>query len=250
MKQPTRKALIWTITCVVLSAVSVILLLLINTVLRDWFIISYGVRAFNSTLRFVTGCTICTTIFAILCSIPVFRSLFLLRQEHNRKLADKERESEVLVRYAADSSNPEFTRQRLLQIRSQSPNFANLVDRCLEQMDHMDRLQEKQRLLIETNDALFLKDTVAVLDKVETRICQNFRSIVNLCIISDDPTGLEAQKIDKIIGSNEERLNNAQELLKASAAWINQYNTDKNKSDRSEVETWITVIRDSLKEDD
>jgi len=170
------------------------------------------------------------------------------QQIHEQELAQKRQQSKILADYAEDSTNPDFTRKRLQQLWKEIPETEELVERCLEQMDRMDRLQAKQEFLIESNSASYLKDTVSVLDNVERRICRNFQSIINLCIATDDIRNLGMEEIENSLHDNEKKLENTTELLKASAKRINQYNADGSENAWDEVESWIAVIRESLKE--
>lgn len=60
------------------------------------------------------------------------------------------------------------------QIAQEMPDLEELIGQCLDQMDRMDKLQMKQEILIETNDARYLKDTVVVLENVEVESAETF----------------------------------------------------------------------------
>lgn len=229
-------------------ACGALVLILSNTVLKDWVIIGYGVRALGSVR--VIGITIIVigVIFLIIRSVPIIKVLCHQREMQEREAVSARNKSRILNDYAQNSENPDFTRKRLKQLVIESPELEDLVAKCLNQMDVMDTIQAKQNALIEANDARYLKDTVVVLDNVERRLCRNFRSIVNLCIAAESGDCLDNQKIEQKLDDNQKKLDAAKELLNASVDWINQYDSDAD-SDRSEVENWIAVIRDSLKEE-
>lgn len=237
----TNKVLIANI---VICAAGVLALILFSTLLKDWIIIGYGVRAFGMARRVSS----CVAGFGIGGSLAQGLRLFMANKKQRARQAEKRNRSRVLADYAKDSTNPDLTRRRLQQLQDEIPALEDLVMQCLEQMDAMDALREKQNALIEANDARYLKDTINVLDNVERRICQNFRNVINLCIAADSAESLDEKKVNKYLKDNRKKLSNTKELLKASADWINQYNADED-SDRSEVENWIAVIRDSLREE-
>jgi len=232
----------------ILTACGVLILALASTVMKNWIIIGYGVRALGK-VRLVGIClTVLGAVFMAICAIPLIKATRRQKQQLDRKRQSAQNRSRVLADYAQDSTNPDFTRKRLEQLQDEIPELEDLVMQCLEQMDAMDVLQEKQNALIEANDARYLKDTVSVLNNVERRICRNFRNVINLCIAADSVESLDTEKVNKYLRDNRKKLSNTKELLKASADWINQYNAGED-GDRSEVENWITVIRNSLREE-
>lgn len=235
---------------VITMIIGLVASLLVNTLWRDWIVISFGIRIFKVVRWFsfiiVAGEVIATIHFCIL----RLRTRILLQRTQEKEFERQQQRSKVLTDYAEDSTNPDFTRKRFQQLQSEIPELSALIDECLAQMDRMDKLQTKQQILIDTNEALYLRETVIVLDNVERRLCRNFRNIINLCVAAEDYTGLDQKKVQKNLDDNEKKLHDAKKLLKASVDWINQYNMDSENSDRSEVENWIAVIRNSLKEDE
>lgn len=233
---------------VIMAICGLLIVVLSNTLLKDWIIIGYGVRALSKVQ--IAGSFLCilNLVFMIICNIPMLRAARKRQAQMEQKMRSAEDRSQVLSNYAKDSTNPDFTRKRLEQLREEVPELDDLVMQCLDQMDTMDLLQEKQNALIEANDARYLRDTMSVLDNVERRICRNFRNVINLCIAAESAESLDEKKVNKYLKDNRKKLSDTKELLKASADWINQYNAGED-SDRSEVENWIAVIRDSLREE-
>lgn len=249
MQEDKKKTQVWLfLSGLGVICISTIALLVSCTVLKNWIIISFGVRTLSTVYvgeLIVLGLSFG---FTIARSIPFIKISASRKREKERQLAQSKQRSQVLTNYNEDSENPEFTRKRLHFLQNEMPGLDNLVERCLGQMDRMDGLQARQEVLIETNDALYLKDTVAVFDNVERRICRNFRNVINLCIAADSSDALDMGKIEQILSDNDKKLSDTKALLQASVEWINQYNAD-NTDDRSEVESWIAVIYASLKED-
>ena len=176
-----------------------------------------------------------------------------IRKQNNNRLLEQNREAEryKFSEYAKDSLNPEKTRVRLEQLRKNNPKLSNLVDCCYEQMDRIDTYQARLRTLLDANEAIYLEDTVEVLDKSEMRMCQNFRSIINCCILIEN-TDKGTEELDKnIINSafadNEEELRSVATLLNYSVAYINNYNSN-GVSDRSELDAWLKIMKSSMGE--
>lgn len=224
--------------------------ILSHTLLKDWLIICLGVRTFRTIS---VGGLIATAICALAATvngIPLAIAASRRRHEQELELAQKRQQSQILADYTEDSTNPDFTRKRLLYLREEMPGAEGLVQRCLSQMDEMDRLQAKQEFLIRANDASYLSDTIAVLDNVERRICRNFQNVVNICIATDKIERLDMIEIEKYLKNNQKKLDDTSELLTASAKRINQYNAGDDRSAWDEVRSWIETIRSSLEEED
>lgn len=232
----------------IMTGAGILVALLATTILRDQIVIRFGVRALRSVQTYGIGAAIGGTVMAGPTIILTIRDRKRQSRQQRQEQAHRNEQAQIRAKYAEDSTNPDLTRQRLLQAQSEMPVFAELFKRCLAQMDRMDALQLKQSRLISDNEADYLGETENVLNKVEGRICQNFRSIINLCIVADGIDQLDTDKVEKILNGNEEKLVAAKSLLQASVEWVNQYNADNN-NDRSEVEKWISVIRDYLKEE-
>lgn len=219
-------------------------------IMKDWLIIGYGIRAqlgirrITSLLLIIGGACICGSGFLRLRAMRRERKTAELQAQE--MLQREEAEKEAIRRENSLDSMP--IRLQMQRLQNQMPLLANLFDTCFRQLDRFSSLQKKQQALIASNDASYLEETVGVFDNVERRICKNFRNIMNLCIASGDTMGDPSMyDIDQYLDDNDQRLDEVYELVKASAEWINQYNngTDNNYS---EVENWIAVIRESLRE--
>lgn len=232
----------------IFAVIGLIIVVLATTVLQSPIIIRFGVRAFKFIEAFGTGVIIGGLGLAVICSIPVALRWITQKHQQYQERTQLNQQTQIRTKYAEDSTNPDLTRKRLLQAQGEMPEFQGLFGQCLEQMDRMDALQLKQNRLISDNDASYLNETENVLNKVEGRICQNFRNIINLCIVAGTMDQLNTTKVRKILEGNEEKLQAAKSLLEASVEWVNKYNAD-NDNDRSEVERWISVIHNYLKEE-
>lgn len=166
------------------------------------------------------------------------------RELDDNRARDRQRFSD----YAKDSLNPDKTRARLEQLRRGNPNLSSLIDICIGQMNRMDTFQARHRSLLEANDAIYLEDTIDVINDSETRMCRNFRNIINCCILIEG-TDRGAEELDRDIinsslGDNEEELKAVDTLIRYSVAYINNYNRN-GVTDRSELDAWLKVMRNS-----
>ena len=91
-----------------------------------------------------------------------------------RRLEDfRRQDQEQFTEYAKDSLNPEKTRMRFEQLRRNNPSLSGLIDRCLIQMDTIDSYQARHKSLLDANEAIYLEDTIEVIDGSEQRMCRN-----------------------------------------------------------------------------
>lgn len=226
------------------------IILLSTTVLKHWLIIGFGVRTFALVRLVGVIVVVSGFLISIIQSIPLIKKWKLEKQQSEQEQERFEERSKVLADYTKNSTSPELTRKRLEQLRHSIPGIDDLIEHCFKQMDRMDELQAKQQLLIESNDALYLRETVAVLDNVERRLCRNFRNIINLCTVAEDANHIDMDEVKRNLRDNKKKLESSKELLAASAKRINQYNAGDERSSWDEVESWIQIIRDSLKEEE
>ena len=176
-----------------------------------------------------------------------------IRRQNDNRLLESRRQAEQknFSEYAKDSLNPEKTRVRLEQLRKNNPKLSNLVDCCYEQMDRIDTYQARHRTLLDANEAIYLEDTVEVLDRSEIRMCQNFRNIINCCILIENTDKgteeLDQRIINAAFADNEEELKSIATLLNYCVAYINNYNRN-GVSDRSELDAWLKIMKSSMGE--
>lgn len=164
----------------------------------------------------------------------------------------KEEKQKTFDAYAKDSLNPLRTRERLEDLKENNRSLTSLTDRCLNQMDRMDKLQERYNTLLEANDAVYLQDTVGVINDAETRLCRNIRNIINCCILVEDGSASFSDFDNKIIGQslaqNENELQNVSTLIHYAVSYINNYQQN-GVSDMSELKAWLAVMRKNTEED-
>ena len=174
-----------------------------------------------------------------------------LKNKSDQKLLESSRRENIkqFSEYAKDSLNPEKTRVRFEQLRRNNPALSGLIDRCLVQMDTIDSYQARHKSLLEANEAIYLEDTIEVIDNSEKRMCRNFRNIINCCILVEDTAqgeeALDHEIINASLAENEDELRAVNTLLQYSVAYINNYNRN-GVSDRSELDAWLKVMKNSM----
>ena len=184
---------------------------------------------------------------ALVCgTVPVIMGLAQRQSKIKLLESDKKTNQKKFDEYAKDSLNPDLTRVRLDQLRKNNPHLEILVGMCLEQMDKMDTYQARHRSLLDANEAIYLEDTVSVINESERRMCRNFRNIINCCILIEDTNQgaeeLDAEIVDASLADNEEELKAVSTLLKYSVSYINNYNRN-GVSDRSELDAWLKIMK-------
>lgn len=233
--------------CLGLSLVNVLFVRFFG---RDWLIIRHGIRSYQH-LRFGANfaAAFCFGLF-ILKSGPLVMTWQRRKQREAEVKEEQRKKTKILSDYTEDSTNPDFTKRRLEQLRLEMPELGDLVEKCFIQMDRMDRLQLRLEILLDTNKAEYLQDTVTVLNNVEKRLCRNFRNIINLGIAADGIDRLDTDEVQRYLDYNDSNLNNSLELIQAAAKLINQHNGSSDKAVMNEVRNWIKVILASLAEEE
>lgn len=174
-----------------------------------------------------------------------------VKQQNDNRLIESTRRTDTknMTEYAKDSLNPEKTRLRLEQLKRNNPSLSGVADRCLAQMDRIDTYQERHKSLLDANEAIYLEDTIEVIDGSERRMCRNFRNVINCCILIEDTDGsadeLDMDIINASLQENEEELSAVSTLLKYSVAYINNYNRNGVR-DRSELDAWLKIMKSSM----
>lgn len=232
----------------ILLTVGAIILLAAGIAFRDWLIIGYGIRTQRAILMIGTVLAACGAPMLVAFGCYHVHVAIMGHHQEQERRAEQDRQAQVLQDHMEGRVDPEIMRRQFKILARGSTEYKRISDLALDQMDRIDSLQARQELLIKSNDARYLADTEAALDELEQRIWRNLRHVYNLCIAVDDTKLLDAAKVRRYMEDNEARLVSAQELLLASANWINQYESDKS-SDRSKVESWLETIRESLKEE-
>ena len=177
----------------------------------------------------------------------------LIASSNSQKLLDGKNAErrKTFDAYAKDSLNPLKTRERLADLKESNARLTGLVDRCLAQMNRMDKLQDRYNTLLEANDAIYLSDTVGVINDAETRICRNIRNIINCCILvedgSSDFSDFDLKIINQALDQNETELKNVDTLIHYAGSYINNYQQN-GVTDMSELKAWLEVMRKSTEE--
>ena len=212
-------------------------------------IVAVGVRAL-SAITVMSGVALGAGVVAVGAGTvpPLIKSL---RQQNNDRLLEDKRkqDQQEISAYAKDSLNPEKTRDSLEQLREHNEHLSKLVDVCLRQMDRIDTYQDRHKSLLEANEAIYLEDTIEVIDESERRMCHNFRNIINCCILIEYTDSgaeeLDQNIINSALADNEEELSSVSTLLKYSVAYINNYNRN-GVQDRSELDAWLKIMKASM----
>lgn len=250
MKRATEKAKQKMLRSISLT-VAILLIRFISIIASNWLIIRLGVRIYHNIQIVELGALLISAVISAIrvgfFGFAIANQKQLERQDEIQKREQERREAEFLREYADDSTSPELTRQMLEEICDGTTEMNMLVQECKNYMNMMDLLQKKQGVLIKTNNATYLNETVEVLNRVETRLCQDIRSIINLCITAEN-IRLEQEAINGFLRDAESRVSDAKQLLKLSGEWVNSYNEKDSRNDGNEVKLWIKNINRSLKE--
>ncbi|MBQ4170442.1 MAG: hypothetical protein II614_02400, partial [Ruminococcus sp.] len=136
-------------------------------------IVAFGVRALAGLKVISFGVSGIGALSLVSGTIPAV-AMSVQNRNQNRLLENnREMERKRFDEYAHDSLNPAKTRIRFEQLRAHNPKLNGLINRCVGQMDRIDAYQARHRSLIEANEAIYLSDTIEVVDECERRMCLN-----------------------------------------------------------------------------
>lgn len=226
---------------IIIIIIGVLIALLSSTFLKDWLIISFGVRVQAFIIQVGLAITIGGIIGVLIKAAPRLYHKF---QQHHEQQAEQA-QAKFQAQQSSDPNNPTVIRQLLLRLRKEAPQHAPLIDSFIEQMDRMDDIQARQHRLIAENDAIYLQNIEEVLGNAELRLCSNLRKFANLCIAVDYPP---RPAIDRVYGDNETILKKCANLIEVSANYINNYNSGGDPS-HDEVDRWCAQLEESLREE-
>ena len=168
-----------------------------------------------------------------------------LDAKKEQRLLIEEKEKKQIANYSQDTTNPDTIRTKLNSLKEK---FPLIVEKCLGQMDKMDSYQERQRALINENAAVYLEDTISVLNNSEERICKTIRTIINYLVIFDKDSSDAndmSDSISDLLNSVDGELSSASKLLRYSVNYINNYEQNGIK-DRSELDSWLETMQNAI----
>ena len=211
-------------------------------------IVSLGVRAIEAIRIFGFAVAGVGALTCLLGFVPNVKRLIANSSLQKRLDGVKAEQRKTFDEYAKDSLNPARTRERLLDLKTNNSQLSRLVDDCLTQMNRMDKLQERYDTLLQANDAIYLQDTVAVINDAEKRLCRNIRNIINCCILVEDGSSsfseFDHRIINQSLSQNETELKNVDALIHYAVSYINNYQQN-GVTDMSELKAWLEVMRKS-----
>ncbi len=119
---------------------------------------------------------------------------------------------------------------------------------CLEQLETMDRYQDKLQKLLKKNGADALSDTEDILDRVEQYLCKNVRKVLNFMSVADTGDAADQEMIRSKLKNcetlNTEQLEQTQQFLFALTEFLNQQGDEDTGTDM--LQLYRQTILDSL----
>lgn len=214
----------------------IIVLILFNTVFRKQLIIAFGVRSMKYFRGLGIMIILLGGILAIRYTVPIV-ILYYVQELHSK-----------LIRQFISNPNRENAKAALLQLSQDKPWSKKILKKGLNQLENIDKSMMCQQLLIENNDATYLRNTLPVLEKIEHEVCKNFIPIVNMCMIVDDVKHVNQGEIDEQLWKNAELIERINALMKLSTKLIDQYNEEGNVKSLDLIDSWIKATEQKLEE--
>ena len=237
----------------IIMLISSLVGIVITNITRPHLLIQIGIRALDGLKTTLIITSLIGAGISTLSFVPQIKNL-IDSGKHKRLLKESnEKKQNTFEEYSKDSLNPNKTRDRLATLKQNNADLTEIVEKCLNQMDRMDSIQDRYTTLIQANDAIYLNDTISAINDTETRLCHNIRSIINCCILVEDGSStfseFDMKIIDKALNQNETELQNANKLTHYAVNYINNYQQN-GITDMNELNAWIKVMEQSNTSDD
>lgn len=222
--------------------------IIITNITRPHLLIQIGIRALDGLKTVLIITSLIGAGISTLSFVPQIKNL-IDSGKHKRLLKESnEKKQNAFEEYSKDSLNPNKTRDRLATLKQNNTDLTEIVEKCLNQMDRMDNIQDRYTTLIQANDATYLNDTISAINDTETRLCHNIRNIINCCILVEDGSStfseFDMKIINKALNQNETELQNANKLTHYAVNYINNYQQN-GITDMNELNAWIKVMEQS-----
>ena len=229
----------------------------ITSVSNPEMIVTIGIRTIETWHTIAITTTALASAATVLSLVPYTKKAIKLKQINgkNQQMLDAkiENDKQTFDDYAKDSLNPVLARKRLLSLKEHNADISETVDSCINQMDKMDRYQERLQTLIDANEAIYLNDTISALDNAEKRMCKNYRSVINCLMLFEDGnetmTDFDENIIANAIKANDNELDTVGKLIRYAVNYINNYEQN-GIEDRSELDSWLKIMSEVDKKDD
>lgn len=220
---------------------------------RDDLIIQFGITKYRLAERVVFSLLILSLIVLVSCLIKgageKHREKRAEQSGKSKKEDEKKEQAFLSVKAKLDSEN---LKETLTELGTGQWRELKLpLMRCSQQLEDMDRYQEKLNNLIVNNGVESLSDTKDVLDQVEQYLCRNIRKVLNYIEVSDPEKSGDVDQVRKktefCIKDCEEKLEQTGQFLFTMADFLNNQGDDTNGPEM--LELYKNTILESLKED-
>lgn len=222
MKKKHKFSFLYIIIAVCSAIICVILLLL-----RDPFVIQFGIRTYEQVRIFFILETLVFTIMSVYIYVCSAITKNKDRKVNERKTAPKETGAILSV-------SKELDPNKLYTILTEYASHSNMASeellQCAMQLKTMDIYQEKLAKLLQNNGATSLDDTQEVLDKVEQYLCKAVRKVINYIDVSDqnseEDSAMILNKLNECFADCQAQLEKVKEFLLVLAEFLNKQGSD------------------------
>ena len=145
--------------------------------------------------------------------------------------------------YRSKDSGPEEIRAQLGLMMSQRTGMAGSIDRCISQLDEIEKQLERFDRLIKINEAGALADAREALEETQHTICSNLKWIINSGIAASEHDQLAisrlGENIRQVVEVNEALLDKDEEFLLNIADHLSQV---KGGDQAFQLDAWRETI--------
>jgi hypothetical protein len=223
----------------IVGAIGVILAIIawfVTQAYRASLIVSLGIIGANNVRLIPSIALLAVSLILILIGLPgVIKDI--------RNKSARKRLQNLGSQYRSKDSGPEEIREQLGLMMGQRTELSGKIDRCISQLDEIEKQLERFDRLIKINEAGALAEAREALDETQRTICSNLKWIINSSVAASehDESAVNrlGENISEVIKVNEALLDKDEEFLLNLADHLSKV---KGEGQTFQLDAWRETI--------
>ena len=203
---------------------------------RASLIVTLGIIGANNARLIPSLVFLAVSLVFILIGLPA------VIKDIRSKTAEK-RLHDLGSQYRSKHSGPEEIREQLSLVMGQRTELTGKIDKCISQLDEIEKQLDRFDRLIKINEAGALADAREALEETQRTICSNFKWIINSSVAASEHDQVAinrlAENIREVIEVNEALLDKDEEFLLDLADHLSQI---KGEGQTFQLDAWRETI--------
>ena len=223
----------------IIGCILIVILLILTAMVtlgRVMLIIKFGIVAANSlkTITILFG----VIVFLLMAINNIPALIASVNASSNKK-----KSQDLGLQYRSKKSGPEEIREQLELAMKQRASLSGKIDRCILQLDEIEKQLERFDRLIRINEAVSLESAREALEETQRTICSNLKWVINSNVAAsehdDGAISRLNENIDEVLEANTELLNKDEEFLLDVADHLSEV---KGSGQTFQLDAWRETI--------